>query len=89
MIISIENSAMGLYKSFSYEIFRRTPSVLLAFDGNSAALNLVQEARNGREPCSIFINPRSRGLTAKARMLEGYVRPLRKAEDVLEVLNGQ
>lgn len=87
VLISIESSGMGLYKSFSYEVFKRTPSVLLAFDGNSAALNLIQEARNGRQTCSIFINPRSRGLTAKARMLTGYVRPLTNAEDVLDALN--
>ena len=79
---------MGLYKSFSYEIFKRMPSVLLAFDGNSAALNLIQEARNGRESCTIFINPRSRGLAVKAKMLEGYVRPLKDAASVLEETNG-
>ena len=87
--ISIESSAMGLYKSFSYEIFKRMPSVLLAFDGNSSALNLVQEARNGREACCIFINPRSRGLAAKARMLKGYVRALTDAASVLEELDMQ
>ena len=86
VLISIENSAMGLYKSFAYEIFKRTPSVLLAFDGNSAALNLIQEARNGRENCTIFFNPRSRGLAAKAEMLEGYVRPLKDAKSVLAAM---
>ena len=88
ILVSIENSPMGLYKSFSYEIFKRMPSVLLAFDGNSAALNLIQEARNGRESCTIFINPRSRGLAVKAKMLEGYVRPLKDAASVLEEING-
>lgn len=83
VVVSIEDSGMGLYKSFAYEIFNRMPSALLAFDGNSAALNLIQEARNGSKKCRIFINPRSRGLTAKARMLEGYVKPLRKAEEIL------
>ena len=74
--VSIESAAMGLYKSFAYEIFNRRPSVLLAFDGNSAALNLVQEARNGKEKCRIYLNTRSRELSAKASVLEGYVRPL-------------
>ena len=74
--VSIESAAMGLYKSFAYEVFNRRPSVLLAFDGNSAALNLVQEARNGREKCRIYLNTRSRELAAKASVLEGYVRPL-------------
>jgi len=67
---------MGLYKSFAYEIFKRMPSALLAFDGNSAALNLIQEARNARCKCRIFINPRARGLAGKARLLKGYVQPL-------------
>ena len=73
---------MGLYKSFSYEIFKRRPSALLAFDGNSAVLNLIQEARNGREKCAIYLNPRSRGLAAKAKMLEGYVFPICQAEEL-------
>ena len=78
---------MGLYKSFAYEIFKRMPSILLAFDGNSAALNLIQEARNGREKSAIFISPRSRGLAAKAKMLEGYVRPLKDAASVIAAMN--
>ena len=73
---SIESSGNGTYKSFAYEIFRRRPSVLLAFDGNSPAANLVQEAKNGRFKCTIFYDDRSRALRAKARMLQGYVRPL-------------
>ena len=76
IVISIESSGMGLYKSFSYEIFKRKPSVLLAFGGNHSALNLIQEARNARKKCRIYVNPRCRGLAAKARMLEGYIQPL-------------
>ncbi|MBO4297873.1 MAG: adenosine deaminase [Clostridia bacterium] len=87
ILVSIESSGMGLYKSFAYEVFKRTPSALLAFDGNSAALNLIQEARNGRNKCRIYINPRSRGLAAKAKMLEGYVSPLKDAGDILRELN--
>ena len=79
--VSIESAAMGVYKSFAYEIFNRRPSVLLAFDGNSSALNLVQEARNGRKKCRIFLNTRSRELAAKASVLEGYVRPLSELSD--------
>ncbi len=71
--ISIEPSGLGLYKSFAYEIFKRRPSVLLAFDGNSAAANLVQEAKNGREKCDIYIDGRSRALRTKAETLQGYV----------------
>ena len=80
VVVSIESSGMGLYKSFSYEIFKRRRSVLLAFDGNSSAQNLIQEARNGKEKCRIYINPSSRGLSAKAKMLEGYIEPL-QADD--------
>ena len=87
VMVSIESSGMGLYKSFAYEIFKRKPSALLAFDGNSAALNLIQEARNGRRKCQIYVNLRSRGLAAKARMLDGYVRPLTDAEGLLDALN--
>ena len=86
IVLSIESFGMGLYKSFAYEIFKRRPSALLAFDGNSAALNLIQEARNGREKCRIFINPRSRGLAEKARTLEGYVEPLTDADAVLRAV---
>ncbi len=87
VLVSIENSGMGLYKSFAYEIFKRMPSALLAFDGNSSALNLIQEARNGRKDCRIFINPRSRGLAAKARMLEGYVSPLGEVMNFLKQID--
>ena len=84
--MSIESSGMGLYKSFAYEIFKRMPSALLAFDGNSAALNLIQEARNGRRKCRIYINPKSRGLAAKARLLEGYVSPLGDPDALIEAV---
>ena len=80
--LAVEPTGMGLYKSFAYEIFKRVPSALLAFDGNSAALNLIQEARNGREKCRIFINGRCRSLRAKAEMLQGYVKVFRPEEDV-------
>ena len=72
--VSIEPSGNGLYKSFAYEIFKRRPSLLLAFDGNSPAANLVQEAKNGRHKCAIYVSRRCRALCAKARMLQGYVR---------------
>ena len=71
--ISIEPTGLGLYKSFAYEIFKRRPSVLLAFDGNSAAANLVQEAKNGKEKCDIYVDGRSRPLKSKASTLQGYV----------------
>ena len=84
--ISIESSGMGLYKSFAYEIFKRMDSVLLAFDGNAPAMNLIQEARNGRGRCDIFLNPRSRGLSVKAKLLEGYVHPLNGTDQIAEAV---
>ena len=71
--LSIESSGLGLYKSFAYEIFKHYPSILLAFDGNSAAANLIQEAKNGRHKSRIFANRRSRDLLRKAQTLKGYV----------------
>ncbi len=70
---AIEASPMGLYKSFAYEIFKRRKAALIAFDGNSAGANMIQEARNGRQKCLIFVNRRSRVLKAKAVSLQGYV----------------
>lgn len=71
--IAIEAAHLGVYKSISYEIFKRRPSVLVALDGNSAGENLVQEAKNGRGKARIFIASSSRGLREKARSLEGYI----------------
>jgi len=84
--ISIESSGMGLYKSFAYEVFKRMNAVLLAFDGNASPLNLIQGARNGYGKCRIFVNPRSRGLSVKAKLLEGYVEPLSSAEAIAEAV---
>ncbi|MBR3234835.1 MAG: hypothetical protein IKG11_04380, partial [Atopobiaceae bacterium] len=39
--VSIEPSPMGIYKSFSYEIFKRRPSVLIGLDGNSSGANMI------------------------------------------------
>ena len=86
--ISIESSGMGLYKSFAYEIFKRTDSALIVFDGNAPAQNLLQEAKNGRGKCRIFVNPRSRGLSVKAKTLEGYVEPLSTPRAVINALSG-
>ncbi len=81
--ISIESSGLGLYKSFAYEIFKRMPSLLLAFDGNAAAANLIQEAKNGRYKSSIFVESRSRDLFRKAQTLHGYVRFMDDTDAVL------
>ena len=81
--ISTESQEMGIYKSFNFEIFERRNCVLLAFDGNSAVANLVQEARNGKGLARIFIYPRSAMLKAKADSLDGYVTINAAPEEVL------
>ncbi len=86
ILISIEPTGLGLYKSFAYEIFKRRPSILLALDGNSAAANLVQEAKNGREKCDIYIDGRSRALKVKAEALQGYVMVFTPGDDPAEII---
>lgn len=82
--ISTEAQEMGIYKSFNYEIFERRNCVMLAFDGNSAIANLVQEARNGKGRCWIFVNPKSMMLKAKADSLDGYVTINASAEEIVK-----
>ncbi len=74
ILISIEPNGLGQYKSFAYEIFKRRPSVLLALDGNAAGANLIQEARNARHKCRIFVSAHSRTLRTKSLSLQGYAR---------------
>ena len=87
--ISIESSGLGLYKSFAYEIFKHMPSLLLSFDGNAAAANLIQEAKNGRYKSSIFVESRSRDLFRKAQTLHGYVRFMNDTDAVLRCVPGK
>ena len=55
--ISKETEEHGIYKSFNYEIIERRNSIVIAFDGNSPVLNLVQEAKNGKGKSKIYVNP--------------------------------
>lgn len=71
--VSIEASAMGCYKSFAYEIFKRRESVIVAFDGNSIGANLIQDAKNSKYKSRTFISVHSRSLMIKAKSLEGYI----------------
>ncbi len=71
--VSTESQGMGIYKSFNYEIFERRPSMVVAFDGNSAATNLIQEAKNGKGKSAIFVWANSKLLMQKAKSLHGYV----------------
>jgi hypothetical protein len=67
--VSTESQGMGIYKSFNYEIFERRPSIVVAFDGNSAATNLIQEAKNGKGKSAIFVWANSKNLMQKAKSL--------------------
>ena len=71
--VSPESEGMGIYKSFNYEIFERRPSLVVAFDGNSAAENLIQEAKNGKGRAVTMIWSHSRTLQQKAKSLHGYI----------------
>ena len=73
--ISPETEELGIYKSFNYEIFERRKAVVIAFDGNSPVLNLVQEAKNGKGKSKIYVNNENTLLREKADKLEGYVVP--------------
>ena len=84
--VSTELLGMGIYKSFNYEIFERRPFTLIAFDGNSAVMNLIQEAHNGKGKGKIFISTETRALKNKAQSLTGYVEVFKEAKEVIEKL---
>ena len=84
--VSTEAEGMGIYKSFNYEIFERRPSLVVAFDGNSAAANLIQEARNGKGHSLICIWNNSKSLRQKADSLQGYVSTFGQENPLVEIL---
>lgn len=84
--VSIEPSAMGLYKSFAYEIFKRRRSLMLALDGNSAGANMIQEAKNAKYICRTYVASHARILRTKARSIEGYVTVFSHPEDILAMI---
>ncbi len=86
--VSIEPSPMGVYKSISYEIFKRRPSVLVALDGNSSAVNLIQEAKNGKRKCHILVFDRARMLREKALSLQGYATLFDEKTDLPGLVRG-
>ena len=81
--ISPETEELGIYKSFNYEIFERRKAVVIAFDGNSPVLNLVQEAKNGKGKSKIYVNQENELLKKKADTLEGYVVPFEMKENII------
>lgn len=82
--ISTESQAMGIYKSFNYEIFERRSSIVIAFDGNWAVSNLVQEAKNGKGSSKIYVNEEIPALKDKVHYLEGYVVPFKVEENIVD-----
>ena len=85
-VISTEMNRMGLYKSFNYDIFERRESTVIAFDGNSAVLNLIQEARNGKGKAHIFASSHSKSLKNKAESLQGYIRLFGWNDDIVSAI---
>ena len=81
--ISTESEEFGIYKSFNYEIFERKNSIVIAFDGNSPVLNLIQEAKNGKGKAKIYVNEDTTSLKEKANSLQGYVIPFKLNEDIV------
>ena len=82
--VAIEPSSMGLYKSIAYEVFKRRPSILLAFDGNASGANMIQEAKNAKKKCRTFVNPKAKSLRLKAESLEGYITWIEDEPDMAE-----
>jgi len=82
--ISTETEELGIYKSFNYEIFERRKSIVIAFDGNSPVLNLVQEAKNGKGKSKIYVNQENQLLREKADTLEGYVVPFEMKDNIVD-----
>ncbi len=85
--ISVESSGMGIYKSFNYEIFERRVSVLIAIEGNLAAANLIQEAKNGKAKALIYVSANSLFLSQKAATLTGYVNIYKDNKDLNKMLS--
>ena len=81
--ISPETEELGIYKSFNYEIFERRKAIVIAFDGNSPVLNLVQEAKNGKGKSKIYVNNENQLLREKASSLEGYVIPFQMQDNIV------
>ncbi|MBR3166286.1 MAG: adenosine deaminase [Lachnospiraceae bacterium] len=81
--VSIESSPMGLYKSIAYEVFKHRTSVLIALCGNSAGANMIQEAKNAKNKCRIYVSTHSRILRTKAASLQGYVTLFSDEKEIL------
>ena len=74
--VGIDPSGLGIYKSVTHEIFKRRPAVLVVLDGHSAAVNLIQDAKNSDHPRKnrgrMFLSGHARTIREKASSLQGY-----------------
>ena len=84
--VSIEPSSMGIYKSVAFEVFKRRPSVLVALDGNSSGANMIQDAKNGKRKCHVFVLDKRGMLREKAKGLEGYVSLFGANDDLADLV---
>lgn len=82
--VALEPEELGIYKSVSYEIFKRRPSILVALDGNSAALNMIQDARNAKYKSLILLFQKCMAFKAKAGTLSGYTQLFDQADSALK-----
>ena len=82
--VSTELEEKGIYKSFNYEIFERRDSIVLAFDGNTPAANLIQEAKNGKGKSKIYVYKAVNLFSEKAKALDGYVVEFDEKESIAD-----
>lgn len=72
---SKENFEMRLYKSYNNTIFNKNiESFLLALDGNSPVLNLIQDAKNSSKRTRIYINKDFEQLNSKLKLFDSNIR---------------
>lgn len=82
--VALEPEELGIYKSVSYEIFKRRPSILIALDGNSAALNMIQDAKNAKYKSLILLFQKCMAFKTKASTLSGYTQLFDQADEALK-----
>ena len=71
---------------FNFEIFERRPSILICMDGNSAAENMIQEAKNGKGKSLICYWTKAKVLEKKAKSLSGYIHGFDEKYPIVDVL---
>ncbi len=82
--VALEPEELGIYKSVSYEIFKRQSSILIGLDGNSAALNMIQDAKNAKYKSLILLFQKCSAFKSKASSLYGYISLFDEPQSVLK-----